>query len=132
MKKLILLLLSGTLLIGSESSAQQAAPRKEMTKEQRAENGSLRMKSQLTLSDEQTKRVFEVLLRMDEEVGNDQDAMRRRQEATDKLLSQILTPEQFNKYQHNQIERRETTEDQRRGKHAPPSEKMQEQAPVKQ
>ena len=110
--------------------SQQGGLRNEMTKEQRAEHSSQRMKAQLGPD----RRANSEDLRCDAEtgraVGQQPDAMRQRREEMDKQLIQILTPEQFDKYQQNRMERREKMKDRRRGQQGPPASKMQEPAPV--
>ena len=70
------------------------------------------------------------MLKREEQLVNNRDAMRQRREEMDKQLIQILTPEQFDKYQQNRMERREKMKDRRRGQQGPPASKMQEPAPV--
>ncbi len=130
MKNRMILLLAGAFFIATSAYSQQGGPRKEMTKEQRAEHSSQRMKTQLGLTDEQTQKIYDVMLKREEQLVNNRDAMRQRREEMDKQLSQILTPEQFDKYQQNRMEHREKMKDRRRGQQGPPATKMQEPAPA--
>ena len=130
MKNRTILLLAGALFIATSAFSQQGGPRNEMTKEQRAEHSSQRMQAQLGLTDEQTQKIYDVMLKREEQLVNNRDAMRQRREEMDKQLIQILTPEQFDKYQQNRMERREKMKDRRRGQQGPPASKMQEPAPV--
>jgi Spy/CpxP family protein refolding chaperone len=130
MKKRMILLLTGALLLTAPVFAQNPGPRKDLTKEQRAENASQRMKTQLGLTDEQTRKVYDVMLQREEQLVNNRDAMRQRREEMDKQLSQILTPEQFDKFQQNRQERREQSKGRRRGYQAPPPSKLEQPAPA--
>ncbi len=100
------------LLIGTGASAQnrngqQSRMMKERpTAEQMAQRKADRLKEKLTLTDEQTKQVYNLNLQQIKEMQAQREQMRAARQAEANKMKSILTPEQFAKWQELQGERK--------------------------
>ncbi len=125
MKKVFLVIL---LLAGMVSFAQEHSNRKDLTSEQRVEKHVSMLKKQLTLTDDQTTSVRNLLIanakqREDKtaqlkEMKTDSkkltpeekalltDQMNEKQMATEEQMKGILSPEQFSKWQAGREKRK--------------------------
>ena len=99
------------LLIGTGASAQnrneqQSRMMKERpTAEQMAQRKADRLKEKLTLTDAQTKQVYELNLQQIKDMQAQREQMRAARQAETNKMKSILTPEQFAKWQELQGER---------------------------
>ena len=99
------------LLIGTGASAQnqnghQSRMMKECpTAEQMAQRKADRLKEKLTLTDAQTKQVYELNLQQIKDMQAQREQMRAARQAETNKMKSILTPEQFAKWQELQGER---------------------------
>lgn len=98
------------LLIGTSASAQnqnghQSRMMKERpTAEQMAQRKADRLKEKLTLTDAQTKQVYELNLQQIKAMQAQREQMRAARQAETNKMKSILTPEQFAKWQEMQGE----------------------------
>lgn len=91
---LIVLLLATT----GFAHAQGQRKNQSLTPEERAGKISQRMKHNLGLSDDQTDKVYQWVLSSEMDTKQRREALRQRREERDKELSEILSPEQYQKY----------------------------------
>lgn len=94
--------------------AQRGQNRSDLTPAERAEKATLRMKSQLHLSEEQTQQVRELFLKRGATEEKNRENMKKQREETDQALSKILSKEQMDHYNQMKDDRRKKMMDHRR------------------
>ncbi len=107
------------LSISALSSFGQDSTQKNLS-EERARKNAVRLRTELSLSDEQTKRVEVLNLKFQAEFQNEMKTNSDKKEGVridgvtrEEALKQILTPEQFSKFIKNKEERKARIQQQR-------------------
>ncbi|MFN8143651.1 MAG: hypothetical protein U0073_04450 [Bacteroidia bacterium] len=111
------------LLFSAFSSiyAQRSGQPNQLTPAERAEKASLRLKSKLNLSDDQTRQVKDLFLKRASADKTNRELMKQQREQTDKELATILTQDQMTAYLKMKDERRANMMQHRRNTSSPPA-----------
>lgn len=119
MKRVIVL----SLLLAMSVSFMNAQQRTPPSAEERAKNQTERLNNLLTLSDDQKTKIqtinLELAKKMDEQMGNrgDREAMRAKMQEMDtertKKYKEVLTDEQFKKYEEDRKKREQEMQNRR-------------------
>ncbi len=101
----------GLSLFLSDAMAQQHERRKQLTPEQRTEKRLARLKSELTLTDQQSSEVKEILLKHEKENAVKDKQMKGSRKEFNEELDKILTPDQKAKRDKLIADRKEKMKD---------------------
>jgi len=119
MKKIILripvlvLILFSVLVVHAQQDQHQNPS---ATPEQRAEKIAAGMKDRLELTDQQSQKVYDIILENQQAREKAEVTRKAERDAMDKKLSEVLTPEQMEKLKANRSERMEKAKNLNRGK----------------
>ena len=114
MKKSAIVFILLILSVFSSLMAQRGQNRSDLTQAERAEKATLRMKSQLHLSEEQTQQVRELFLKRGATEEKNREAMKKQRDETDQALSKILSKEQMDRYNQMKDDRKKKMMEHRR------------------
>lgn len=95
------------------SSGQPRRADSKLSPQDRAELAAVHLKIDLKLTEDQTAKVKQVLLKKAETAEKDREILRKHMEESDKELAALLTPEQQDKFNKMRDERREKMKERR-------------------